>query len=143
MSAPKPTDQRQWQEAQRWLARADDDLRAAEALLALEPPILGPAAFHCQQAAEKLAKAVLTAVRQPPPRMHDVTELARRVEPHWPEAGSTLSDLGGITRWYVSARYPDAGFDGEPDESDVRSVLTSLCDLRRSVAALGPTAGGR
>ncbi len=73
-------DPRQWREAERWLARADEDVRAAEALLALASPEVDPAAFHCQQAAEKMAKAMLIAAREPPPRLHDIDELGRRVQ---------------------------------------------------------------
>lgn len=42
-----------------WLARAQDDLRGAEIDLAASPPLLGDAAFHCQQAVEKTLKAFL------------------------------------------------------------------------------------
>ena len=46
-------------EARRWLAVADEDLGAAEALLAVEPPRPKSAAYHCQQAIEKLVKGLL------------------------------------------------------------------------------------
>ncbi|OGQ98128.1 MAG: hypothetical protein A2284_18270 [Deltaproteobacteria bacterium RIFOXYA12_FULL_61_11] len=36
-----------------WLQKADLDLRAGDALLASEPPLLFPACYHFQQAAEK------------------------------------------------------------------------------------------
>jgi hypothetical protein len=39
-----------------WLAKADQDMRACEALLAAKPPFLYPACFHAQQAAEKCLK---------------------------------------------------------------------------------------
>lgn len=43
-----------------WLAKAEQDMKAGEALLAIEPPYLYPACFHAQQAAEKYLKALLT-----------------------------------------------------------------------------------
>lgn len=138
MSAP--TDPRQWSEAERWLARVDDDLRAAEALLALAPPATGTAAFHCQQAAEKMAKAMLIAARQPPPRLHDIEELGRRVGSHHPAIGEALKALGGLTRWYVSARYPDAGLDVDTTADEVSEVLSGLRDLRRNIDTLKPDA---
>ena len=138
MSAP--TDPRQWSEAERWLARVDDDLRAAEALLALAPPATGTAAFHCQQAAEKMAKAVLIAMRQPPPKLHDIEELGQRIRSHNPAIGEAFEALGGLTRWYTSARYPDASLDGGPTVDDVRDVLVRLRELRRHIEGLKPAA---
>jgi HEPN domain-containing protein len=135
-----PPDPRQWREAERWLARADEDMRAAEALLALASPEIGPAAFHCQQVAEKMAKAALIAAREPPPRLHDIDELGRRVQAHFPDIGAALETLGGITRWYVSARYPDAGASPAPSVADIRDVLSRLGDLRRRIAELQPGA---
>lgn len=42
-----------------WLAVVDDDLRQVTNNLHGPMPSLGGAAYHCQQAAEKLVKAVL------------------------------------------------------------------------------------
>ena len=36
-----------------WLRKANDDLRAAQALIDIEPPLFSEVAFHCQQAIEK------------------------------------------------------------------------------------------
>ena len=58
MSAPDPgmaEDRRR--EGERWLAIARDDTRVARLCLAVEDPAVRTAAYHCQQAAEKLAKA--------------------------------------------------------------------------------------
>jgi HEPN domain-containing protein len=43
-----------------WVDKAAQDLRAAESLLSVDPPLLYPSCFHSQQAAEKYLKAVLT-----------------------------------------------------------------------------------
>lgn len=118
MSAPNAPDPRQWQESERWLARAEEDLRVADALLAITPPAIGAAAFHCQQAAEKMAKAVLIAVREPPPKLHDIAELGRRITPRAPDIGRAIESLRGITRWYASARYPDASLESDPSADD-------------------------
>ena len=56
-----------------------------------------------------MAKAALIAAREPPPRLHDIDKLGRRVQKHFPALGGAFEALGGITRWYVSARYPDSG----------------------------------
>jgi len=57
-----------------WLARARDDLRGAEIDLAAVPPLLGDAAFHCQQAVEKALKALLVWHDRPFRRTHDLVE---------------------------------------------------------------------
>ncbi len=37
-----------------WIMRADDDLRLAELIMSDSEPVYWGAAFHCQQAAEKV-----------------------------------------------------------------------------------------
>jgi HEPN domain-containing protein len=67
MNAPEDADA-QWKEAARWLARADEDAVVAELALTRDPPLVNPAAFHCQQAAEKMLKALLVAAGAAPLR---------------------------------------------------------------------------
>jgi HEPN domain-containing protein len=55
-----------------WLARARDDIRGADIDLAAAPPLLGDAAFHCQQAVEKALKAFLTWHDRPFRKTHDL-----------------------------------------------------------------------
>jgi hypothetical protein len=52
-----PDLRRRWEAVEEWLAKADSDRRAAELLIAAGQPLPGVAAFHCQQALEKLLKA--------------------------------------------------------------------------------------
>lgn len=56
MSGVDPAKQRV--EAKAWLAKADEDLRAIRLCLDGRPPVLGVAAYHCQQAAEKLIEGL-------------------------------------------------------------------------------------
>lgn len=46
-------------EARAWLARAAEDLRAAEFEMTARPPLLGHVLFHAQQLVEKTMKAFL------------------------------------------------------------------------------------
>ena len=46
-------------EARRWLRSAREDLRIVRMALDDDPPLVGPASFHSQQAAEKALKAAL------------------------------------------------------------------------------------
>jgi HEPN domain-containing protein len=99
---------------------------------------LAPLRFIASQAAEKMAKSVLIALRQPPPKQHDIEELGRRVRAHHAALGEAFGEFAGLTRWYVSARYPDAGVDEEPTREEVREVLARLHELRRRVHELAP-----
>jgi len=62
-------------DTQAWLAKADADLRAAEHDRTATPPLLGDAAFHCQQAVEKAFKALLAWHDRPFRKTHNLEEL--------------------------------------------------------------------
>ena len=47
-------------ESRPWFSKAAHDLRAAEVLFTADLPLLGEAAYHCQQAAEKALKGFLS-----------------------------------------------------------------------------------
>jgi HEPN domain-containing protein len=49
-----------------WLLKAKGDLLSARILVKHSPLVLGPAAFHCQQAVEKSLKAFLVWRSVPP-----------------------------------------------------------------------------
>ncbi|MBN1606248.1 MAG: HEPN domain-containing protein [Polyangiaceae bacterium] len=49
-------------EVSAWVAKAAEDLRASNVLAQHAPHLENIIAFHCQQAAEKLLKALLVAV---------------------------------------------------------------------------------
>jgi HEPN domain-containing protein len=131
-----PSEPQQWREALRWLEYADEDIRVAQ-LLAKEDNLTASAAFHCQQAVEKMAKAVLVALGIRYPKIHDLAELGRLVNNYRPEIGSTIAELSGITDWYVAGRYPAADF--MPLPQDVAVALNKMRIMRRAIAALAPT----
>lgn len=58
-----------------WLTKAAMDLRAAEHLIQVVPPLLGNALFHSQQAAEKAWKAFLFWHDVPFRKTHNLREL--------------------------------------------------------------------
>jgi HEPN domain-containing protein len=86
-----------------FLETAEEDLAAARRLL---PDLPRPAAYHLQQAAEKLAKAELArGGAVPVPRSHDIGYLAGLLPPDHPLAAS-LAALADLTEFSVTARYP-------------------------------------
>src|SRR5437763_1628143 len=98
MSEAKRTDPRQWEVAQEWLDRADGDLRIAEILLSEAPDLPWGAAFHCQQALEKMAKGVLIAERVEPPKTHDIDVLGRLVGSREPDIPSETDLLAAFAK---------------------------------------------
>jgi HEPN domain-containing protein len=57
-----------------WFTKAANDLRGAEIDLAADPPLLGDALFHCQQASEKSFKGFLTWHDEPFRKTHSIEE---------------------------------------------------------------------
>ena len=58
-----------------WLAVVDDDLRQVVNNLGGPMPSLSGAAYHCQQAAEKLTKALLVEAEIVFPKTDDIAAL--------------------------------------------------------------------
>ncbi len=87
-----------------WLAYAEADRTSAHN--ALQMADYRDAAFHCQQAIEKLLKTVIVAeTEQRPPYVHDLRTLLRRIRqiaiPR--ELARTISDMD---IYYTGTRYP-------------------------------------
>ena len=140
MNADEPDqDAIQWEEARRWFVRADDDLAAVRATLDAEPPIVRAAAFHCQQAAEKLLKGLLIAARLTALKTHDLTRLTPGVVAAFPEVEELVSALRPLSPWYVIARYPDVD-EAEPGPAAIEAAFDMASALRRRVRELDPFA---
>lgn len=91
----------------RWLAKAANDLRTAETMVSIVPPVVDTSCYHAQQCAEKSLKAFLTAADRHVERTHSLprlVELCAEVEP----AFGRLADVGVELTGYASqGRYPD------------------------------------
>ena len=135
-------------EAARWLAIAADDARVARACLGMAQPALGIAAYHCQQAAEKLTKGLLIVAGAGFPRTHDLAELAVQASPLYPDLKPLLEAMAPLTVWNIAYRYPGIEEDDEPDPTPqaLRNALTAIDALVQRLAALvqpgGPAEGG-
>ena len=107
------------------IRQAEHDLRAAEVLLAATPALLGEAAFHCQQAAEKSLKAYLSWHDVPFGKTHDLAAIGglcvandSSLEPICVRA-----DRLSVFAW--AFRYP-----GDPDEPTRTEVEDALALAR-------------
>jgi HEPN domain-containing protein len=130
---------RQRDEAKAWLATADDDLRAVRLCLDARPPVLGVAAYHCQQAAEKLIKGLLVLAAIPFRKTHDLDELSHLAAPAHPDVEPLLAHLRVRTYWGFAFRYPmpgeSEGTQQPPTSEEIEETLRHLSDLRGRVAA--------
>ncbi|CAA7622398.1 conserved hypothetical protein [Magnetospirillum sp. LM-5] len=138
MSGAEPV-KAQWAEAALWLAKADDDIRVASMTLAADPPMLDPAAFHCQQAVEKIIKALLVAAAVAAPRTHDIEMLAGKAAPFYPALEQQMLSFARLTEWLTASRYPDLGGGLGEEIGDVADMLTAVKAFRQEVAGLGPS----
>ena len=134
----RPPEQVKIEIIRQWLAKADQDIRAGEALLAADPPFLYPACFHAQQAAEKYLKALLTWYQIEFPKTHAIEELLDLLEPRIPDIASGLRNAVTLTPFGVDIRYP--GDQPEPDRQEARQAMELARQVRDAILPLLPTA---
>jgi uncharacterized protein len=128
----------QWGEARRWIAIADQDLRAVAICLQAEPPAMETAAYHCQQTAEKLLKGLLVAAARPTRKTHDLDELASEVTEVYSDLALLANSCRFMTSWGFVYRYPTepSGVPPPPPtETEIRRAQAILADLRRAIVA--------
>jgi hypothetical protein len=136
-----PDDQARWHRVEAWMHHAWDDARIARGRLGLDPPALGGAAYHCQQAAEKLLKAFLVLGAVDFRRTHDLDTLAQAVLPRFPLLRSLLAPLGACTTWGVAYRHPGEDEpEPEPSADDLRSALDLVAQLDAALRSHAPSA---
>jgi len=91
-----------------WLEKASHDLESARLLPTPQPPILDTACFHCQQAAEKLIKALLIWHECEPPRTHSLEKLFDAALPLDGRLVEHRSPCERLSAYAVEIRYPDS-----------------------------------
>ena len=91
------------EETQRWLDKAEDDLKKARDNCSIKHYDL--ASFLCQQAVEKALKAVLIEETEMFPKIHDLVKLGRLAN----ISKDLLKECEKLTFVYVETRYPDVG----------------------------------
>lgn len=83
--------------------------------------------FHCQQAAEKQIKAVLTAHEIPYKKSHELSYLAGLIEKHKIDAPTALEQADTLTDWAVEFRYEGE----EPPPLDREAALVLVVQIRK------------
>lgn len=123
-------------EVRRWLAKACDDLRAGEVVLAASPPLVEDALFHAQQAAEKAIKGLLVWHGRSFRKTHDLREVGGAAL----ELDATLEPLlrraVRLTPFAGVFRYPTDM--GEPTPEEAREALALARQVYDAVLARLP-----
>lgn len=126
----------QWANARNWFAKADGDRRMAGLALGASPALIDGAAFHCQQAAEKLLKGLIVSAAAKIPKTHRIEALLPLIAPAYAEIATLAAPLVATSGWSVELRYPDEpGAIGASEEA-VRGALATIDALRAAIDAL-------
>ncbi len=92
---------------QRWLEKASNDLRTAETMLSVMPPVTDTSCYHAQQCIEKALKACLTLAGRHVEKTHSLPRLVELCLMDV-EAMARLADVAvELTDYAVQSRYPD------------------------------------
>ena len=119
-----------WDFVQEWMRKAEGDCRAAEHLLALEQQDYFTAAFHAQQAAEKLLKAFLVRHQVPFGKTHDIQELVDLAATRDASLKRELASAEALTPFGVEFRYPG------DQVADLQTAEQAVEEARRVRAAV-------
>ncbi|HXQ68286.1 MAG TPA: HEPN domain-containing protein [Alphaproteobacteria bacterium] len=121
----------------RWLEIARGDLLAARNCIDGPHFLPGFAAYHCQQAAEKLVKAILVHRGIEPPKSHDIDTLADRLSSA-DRSRFALASLGRLTPYAIAFRYPEEDLEPSiPGRDEIVSWISEIeAAIQRAVAEL-------
>jgi HEPN domain-containing protein len=134
MSGPdRPTRPEHRLEARRWLAIVEEDIDVAAAAARISR--LGASAYHLEQAAEKLIKALLVLASEPFRRTHDLDDLASRVLPVYPQLAVQVEAVRHLSVWGVAYRYPSLEETPEPlpEIGELERMINMLTDFAAMV----------
>lgn len=125
-------------ETREWLARAFEDLRAAEFEFGASPPFLSDIVFHAQQAAEKALKGFLTWNSTSFRRTHSLEEIGAQCVSIDPSFGPLIHRAVPLTEYAWKFRYPGEAVN--PSHAEARDALDLAREVFESVVARLPTA---
>lgn len=117
------------EEVAHWVGKARSDRLNVENNLAASEIPWDTVCFHCQQAAEKLLKALLVKTGQSVPRTHDLLDLARRCGGAVPPASrAPLRQALELLNAYAAVpRYEDPRFsEGEEEGREAYDALVTV-----------------
>lgn len=116
---------------QQWLQKAEMDLAAAKVLLTSDMLDFFPAAFHCQQAAEKFLKAYLVRHQIEFRKPHDLDQLLQLTSQAERTLQQEVASCAWLTPFGVEFRYP--GEYMEVDRATAQEALAEAEGVRQAV----------
>jgi HEPN domain-containing protein len=122
-------------EVRRWMQKAAHDRLTAEAALAQDPPITDTAAFHAQQAVEKLLKAYLTWRQHEFEKTHDLRALVELCADHDAAFLDERDAVEPLTAYAIRFRYPGPA---DPTAEEVRAALAVVEEVWQFVSGRLP-----
>jgi HEPN domain-containing protein len=123
-----------------WLAKAQNDLLAAQRLSESDDLLLDVAIYHCQQSAEKVVKGFLLFHNIAIVRIHDVEELIAQAVEINSDFGDWLDVGDSLTRYATAFRYPTDPLRLQPDTEEFNKALSDAEGPFDFVTALLPDA---
>jgi uncharacterized protein len=138
MRTPNP--QARWEAVERWLAVAERDREAVVVCLSSGETLRGVAAFHCQQAVEKLLKGFLVLARKRSRKTHSPADLGAMAVASFPDLADFVAAAENWSKWAVVYRYPEEEGEAapEPDEEELSRALTVIDALAARLRAQRP-----
>jgi len=122
-----------------WFELASRDLASAK-ILGNEEYTLNTALFHCQQAVEKLLKAILEEFDKDVPKIHSTVELIKRIPKNIRDnIAINIEDLKAIDEIYIDTRYPsEIGIlpHGYPTKEDFQYFYNLVEKLYKNVVMI-------
>jgi uncharacterized protein len=112
-----------------WLEQVQEDLDAAVSCIHGPRPVPSRAAFHVQQAAEKLAKAALAAHRIRPEKTHEIGDVAERLPDDF-ALKPRLLELERLSGYAVAFRYPGGPSVAVPAASEIEQWIAGIEALK-------------
>jgi HEPN domain-containing protein len=106
--------------------------------MANDPPLYDGAAFHCQQAVEKLLKGFLTIVGRRGGKTHSLEQLGVLAQTSFPDIAELVAAAHGWSKWAWVYRYPDEDAPPQPDEPEIRAALDVIDALAARLRAANP-----
>lgn len=117
-----------------WAAIIDREMKAVRNNLEGPEPSPAVAAYHCQQAAEKIVKAVLVAEGLTFRKTHDIDALVELLPADHP-LRADLRALDRFTPYAIAYRYPMDEPIAEPSVEDVSGWRAMIDTIRTKALA--------
>jgi HEPN domain-containing protein len=124
------------EDTRKWLLKAVEDLEISSVLIGQELPLVAGAAFHAQQAAEKILKGFLTWHDEPFKKNHDLSEIGQVCKQIDNSFGTAIDRVSSITPWAIESRYP--GDWQLPSPARIIEAINDVRELLREVLSRLP-----